>query len=310
MESFKTYLQASGKSQSTIRHYVNHASEFLAWLERDNTTLESATAKEVTGYLNYLQQKGQSNDTRALRLTAINHLFHHEIEQGNRIAHPSKHLKIRGKQQNKLYPVLTRAQLESIYLDYQIPAETDPRSNRNWFKGYLLGKKRNKVILGLMIYQGITTTEIEKIEVPDIDLRSGTLHIKSSRKTNERTLELKPGQIMDIMEYQLQTRPEILRYYTQPTNALFLSIPKSGVTTAKDGFQIWKGLKAELTECYPFFVGFQQLRVSVIVGWLNRFNLREVQYMAGHRFVSSTEKYLLHQVEDLQADIDKFHPMG
>ena len=32
--------------------------------------------------------------------------------------------------------------------------------------------------------------------------------------------------------------------------------------------------------------------------------------MAGHRYVSSTESYFANQMEDLQTDIDKFHPMG
>jgi len=30
--------------------------------------------------------------------------------------------------------------------------------------------------------------------------------------------------------------------------------------------------------------------------------------MAGHRFVSSTERYLVNQTEDLKADIELFHP--
>ena len=310
MQAFKTYLQSEGKSTSTIKHYSNHVTEFLRWLEHDNTLLENATAKEVTSFLSHLQKKGASNATRALRLTAIQHLFDYQIQQEQRTTHPTKHLKIRGQQQNKLYPVLTRAQLESIYLDYQIPAENDPRSNRNWFTTALLGKRRNKVILGLMIYQGLTTAEVEKIELQHLDLRAGTLQILGSRKSNERVLELKSGQIMDLMEYQFQTRVQILGYHQEPTNALFVSLPKSGATTSNDCFQIWKGLKNEIMEQHPFFLNFRQVRVSVIVAWLSLHNLRQVQYMAGHRFVSSTEKYVLQQVEDLQADIDKFHPMG
>ena len=52
----------------------------------------------------------------------------------------------------------------------------------------------------------------------------------------------------------------------------------------------------------------QQLRTSVITQWLKLYNLRQVQYMAGHRYVSSTESYLINDVEDLQDDITKYHP--
>jgi integrase/recombinase XerD len=46
----------------------------------------------------------------------------------------------------------------------------------------------------------------------------------------------------------------------------------------------------------------------VITHWLKNHNLRQVQQMAGHRYISSTEAYLVNQTEDLQADIDQFHP--
>ena len=39
------------------------------------------------------------------------------------------------------------------------------------------------------------------------------------------------------------------------------------------------------------------------------YNLREVQYMSGHKFVSSTEAYLVNDLEDLQEDIAKYHPI-
>jgi len=45
-----------------------------------------------------------------------------------------------------------------------------------------------------------------------------------------------------------------------------------------------------------------------ITHWLKQYNLREVQYMAGHRYVSSTEAYPVNNMEDLRADIDQFYP--
>ena len=57
------------------------------------------------------------------------------------------------------------------------------------------------------------------------------------------------------------------------------------------------------------FTNFKQVRVSVITYWLGMYNLREVQYMAGHKYVSSTESYVVNRLEDLQSDIDKYHPM-
>ncbi|GEM_PF-3189705 len=38
-------------------------------------------------------------------------------------------------------------------------------------------------------------------------------------------------------------------------------------------------------------VNAKQLRASVIVKWLKMYNLRKAQYLAGHRYISSTEAY-------------------
>jgi len=53
----------------------------------------------------------------------------------------------------------------------------------------------------------------------------------------------------------------------------------------------------------------KQIRASVITNWLKNYNLREAQYFAGHRYVSSTENYLINNLEDLQEDINKYHPI-
>jgi len=46
----------------------------------------------------------------------------------------------------------------------------------------------------------------------------------------------------------------------------------------------------------------------VITHWLKLHNLRKVQYMAGHRYISSTESYKANNLDGLKEDIAKFHP--
>jgi len=53
----------------------------------------------------------------------------------------------------------------------------------------------------------------------------------------------------------------------------------------------------------------KQIRASVIVDWLKHYNLRQVQYMAGHRYVSSTERYQANNLENLKSQVEKFHPL-
>lgn len=53
----------------------------------------------------------------------------------------------------------------------------------------------------------------------------------------------------------------------------------------------------------------RQVRASVITYWLKNHNLREVQYMAGHKYVSSTERYQLNNLDTLQKKIEEYHPL-
>lgn len=309
MSSFKAYLQQQGKSRGTVQHYHRYLLDFLAWLDRDNTEAENATAKEVLCYLHHLQTKGQGNSTRGIRLGVLKHFFTWQVEQNQRVDNPIQHLEIRGSKTKKLYPILDRQQLESLYNAYSVPNENDERLNRNWFANYRLSKARNKAILSLLVNQGITTPEVERLTVNDLVLKAGQIFVAGSRKSNERTLELKSNQVIELMDYQYTTRTELLKYQEEETKRLFLPVPSAGQQKANDTLQIWKGLTNEIKSKNNQFINFKQVRTSVITHWLKQYNLREVQYRAGHRYVSSTEGYLVNQVEDLQHDIDRYHPL-
>lgn len=308
MPNFKEYLQSHGKSKSTITHYNSYALDFISFLDGDNTEIENATAKEVLSYLNHLQKKGQENKTRNIRLNVIKQFFTWQIEQGQRTDNPIAHLKIRGSKTQKLYPILSKQGLDEIYNDYEIPTKGHPKAKCNWFAAYKLSKQRNKAILSLLVNQGLTTPEIERVQLIDLKLKEGEIFIQGNRRSNERTLELKSNQIMELMEYQYTTRNELLKYQSTKTNRLFLPVPTAGQQKANETLQIWKGLTKEIKAQNGKFINFKQVRTSVITHWLKTYNLRQVQYMAGHRYISSTEAYLVNQTEDLLQDVDKFHP--
>src|SRR5690554_7768788 len=91
-----------------------------------------------------------------------------------------------------LYQILSKKELESLYHNFELPdSETSIYKNQNWFKASVLASKRNKVILGFMICQGMGTSELSKLTEKDIKLREGKVYIAGSRRSNERTLDRK-----------------------------------------------------------------------------------------------------------------------
>ena len=47
----------------------------------------------------------------------------------------------------------------------------------------------------------------------------------------------------------------------------------------------------------------------MISWWLKNYNLSQVQYLDGHKYVSSTERYQLNNLDKLQERINKSHPL-
>lgn len=309
---FKTYLKRQELSKTTAKMYQYQTMNFINFLDKDNTEPENCTEKEIMLYLAHLQKQGMASETRKLRLIALRHFFNFQIETGKRKNNPTTRIKLQGGQKQKLYPILSPQELQNIYENYTVPKEDDPRSHHNWFTMYKLAKERNKVIIGLLFNQGITTAEVSRITTDSLDLRNGKIDITGGRTGKDRTLELKSSQIMDLMEYQYKTRNELLKYQAQQTKLLFLSTPPSGQTQVKEPstLNIYKRLTEELKEQNPKFINFLQVRASVITYWLKNYNLRQVQYFAGHKRIISTEMYLINDIDDLQKEIDNFHPIG
>ncbi|MEO5996316.1 MAG: hypothetical protein ABIN89_06300 [Chitinophagaceae bacterium] len=52
-----------------------------------------------------------------------------------------------------------------------------------------------------------------------------------------------------------------------------------------------------------------QFKSNVITQWLKQNNLRQVQYMAGHNYISSTQRYQPSNIDELQREVQQHHPM-
>ena len=305
-KDFTTYLLKKGYSSSTTAQHITEANRFLQWTEQQNIDeVETITYNDVLGYVQSLSGKVK-NRTRDLYLRGVKQYFNFLISQNIIAENPAKHIHIQGIKRKTLYNILNRQELDKLYNDYQIPDETkDKNKNQNWFKQSVIVSKRNKVILGMMIYQGMNTLELSRLTTNDIKLREGKIFIEGSRRSNERILKLEAHQVLDIMEYQLKIRAQLLQLNHKETDLFFVSAGISDRFT-----NAVSKLMKKLQSLNKKVTSIKQIRASVITHWLKLYNLREVQYMAGHRFVSSTEGYLINDLDDLQEEITKYHPIN
>ena len=139
---------------------------------------------------------------------------------------------------------------------------------------------------------------------------NATIKIRGSRKSNERILPLNATQIGVLMNYLQNIRNQFLESHDSESEKLFLTLPESSKeeTDSETVMSAFKPLVKQLKSIEPNFLSFKQIRASVITNWLKVHGLRKTQVLAGHRYISSTEKYLVNDLEELTNDIDKLHP--
>ena len=290
MSSFKNYLRKKRYATKTIESNNVMLLDFLTWLDQENMEAENVKHRDLLGYIKYKQKREVQQITIQRYLNAVKLFYAFKISTGTMKNNPVTNLKIQGIKRRKLYHTFTSEELHKIYNSYE---PTD-----------LIGK-RNKVILGIYVYQGIQSAELYKLEVNHLNLRKGEIEIPGTKRSNTRTLQLESHQVLDIYDFVLQTRKEILQISQQETNQLFVS-PKGG----NDQSNFVAALMRDLKRKNKQIQNAQQLRTSVIVKWLKQYNLIEVQHKAGHRFVSSTESFLVNEVEGLQEEVNQYHPLS
>lgn len=294
--TYKNYLISKGFSTSTSESYYKSLLQYIVWAESNQIAAEQSTYNEIIGYVQHLKNKGVKQRTTQLHINALKHYFTWGVRRDLRTDNPTLNINIKGIKRQKLYNIIKKTELEKIYHDYEVE-ELGNNQDQNI-------AKRNKTILGLIIYQGLGTLELNRLEVVDVKLKEGKIYIKSSRRSNERTLKLEAHQILDFMDYTLQVRQCILKETNKATEALFIT--KGTGNRLHNAIQ---KLLQKLKKKHKAIENLQQIRASVITNWLRNYNLREVQYMAGHRYVSSTENYLINDLEDLQEEVNKYHPI-
>jgi len=302
LETFKQYLIAKGYSQSTAKGTLRDVTYFIKWMQINNLEFSILNYNDVTAYLSDMQKRNVTTRTQQSNLINIKHYLNYLV-QADLITHnPVAALLLKNTKRKTVYHIFSPEELESIYKNYQTDIKKHlvaPPQQANE-----LARKRNKVMLGLIIYQGLNAEDLHHVEVKHLQLREGKIHITAKRRSNERVLTLQPNQIFELYDYINDTRKAILQHTKQVTDKLIVAVRTS--SSIQNAIQL---LLSKLREDNPRIKNLDQLRASVITNWLKQYNKRKVQYMAGHRYVSSTEAYEANNIEALQEDVEKYYPV-
>ncbi len=284
--NFNEYRNRKGFSAKTIKVQNSHINCFESWCIHQNINLEKISYNQVLQFIDSERKRSILNQSIVIKINSIRIYFDYLLESELVPQNIIRQIKIRQAAQKVLPEVLSLEQLESIYQSFlSLPKqELRTKTAKNLHK-------RNIVLLGLLVFQGLTSGETAKIESMHINLAEGKIYIPSTRKSNARLLNLQANQILPIKNYIEENKP----------NPYLFLVKKHSDMVCKIVQQVKKN--------HPEIIDSRHIRTSVIMNWLKSNNIRQVQYMTGHKKISSTETYRSQDLMNLTKQLDLFHPL-
>lgn len=328
LEKLTLFFQKKYFAPDTVRTYGNYTGYFLEWLYPQGISIENVTYNHLLQFVGYCKKESKKPQNINTILIAVRHYFD-MLSRSTIGINPATGLHVKGEVKTVPHDLLSTEQLHQLYENYPVYNERT---------------QRNKTMAGLYVYQGITTDELRKLEPRHIYLKEGKIYLPGTNQGHHksgmqpRKLKLRANQILELQEYLLVTRPKILHdlktgiRQTQSTRPvcrsvsagrkpdkinwpiieqqLFISL--NGSENLKPSIRF---LMEDLRKISRSLSGSevkdgQHIRKSVIANWLKEKDIRQVQYMAGHSKISSTEKYRAANLEELEEALKMHHPLS
>lgn len=276
--NFRKYLEQNYTDQTASRYAraVDHLSLHIK--------AEQATHKQI---IDYLFKFDKSN---APTLSALKQYYDYLIDEGIRKDHPCRTISTKRKPKPMQHQELFAVEELELLLKREVR--------------YPVLKNRNKALLSLLIYQGLTPQNIINLRTIDIDLDAGTVYVMATKQLTRRTLELRPNQVLTLLSYINDDRVELIK-----NGNLRLFVTKLGKNLGVDALnRMLRPLQGFYTDKN---LNASTIRQSVITNWINHYNypLEDVQLLAGHRWLSSTVKYKIINRDDKREKINRFFPL-
>src|ERR1041385_7421204 len=165
----KRFLQLEGYSSSTIKYHAGCLARLEKWSEREQMKMEQLGHSDLMAYMKWSYAQGTGKVGMSRYLAAIRTYYDYLVEKGIATENPADYIQLKGLPRRKLYDTFTPLELETLYHRYTttpVKAYFDV-----WQESVTLEYERDKVIVGLVIYQGVSISELMRLECRDVKLR-------------------------------------------------------------------------------------------------------------------------------------------
>ncbi|MBK8152561.1 MAG: phage integrase N-terminal SAM-like domain-containing protein [Saprospiraceae bacterium] len=188
-------------STKSVKRYTRQIEQFKEVL---GNNADQSNYQDILNYIGTLRERKLHPKSLRNHLHSLKIYFRYLVEIKIRKDHPCENLQLKDQINKSILveSLYSKEELEMFYQEFT-------KRNENTIEN-----TKNKIILGLLIYQALTSSEIIELKVSDINLEEGTIKIKGNdQKTKSgnkgRILALKPKQILLIHEYLKTYRKEL-----------------------------------------------------------------------------------------------------
>ena len=281
-QEYVDYLKQQNKSLGTIETYLRDLECYKKWLfDTTGSEFKKLYRENVQDYISYLRNIKKNKKGVSLKAQSINVHISSLIRFNKFLIDIKKQTEIAvtendciAVQKNGINPCkVTQEEIQKFRQDI---LEDNCRSLNNF------ETKRNFCIVTILQYCGIRISECISIEMEDFNLDTTELVIRYGKGGKQRTLYLNDKCISAIKEY-LKVRSENSGKY------LFVTRESIGKDKKMNRTTVNKIFSKHSTKLTP-----HQERH----GWATHgleagiYKINEVQYLAGHTSLSSTQIYL------------------
>jgi integrase/recombinase XerD len=290
---YKERLQALGYAEATIEIYRSGLDRFREYLEGHGVTdLRTVTKAIMLDYKAFVYAGTQALETKALRIRPVKRLFEHLTGNNQLLINPAEGIIETHRRHKKIGPTLTQEEMKKLL--------QQPNMS---FRGGI----RDRAVMEVLYATAVRRNELLSLEVHDVDLRDGVIHVRKGKGNRQRVVPLGKTAAGYLKEYLEKIRPHYGRKNPKERR-LFLT---------NEGKPLTAGALHVSLHHYRKQAGIEKsasphvFRRSCATHMLQQgADIRYIQKLLGHASLATTQQYCKVIPIDIKKTHEETHPNG
>ena len=298
---FKKYLESRNYSEITVKKYSRIVRDFFYYLEDEISKgdLREVTGADILSYQEKITGAGKEKKKRYSATTVkgiiftLRHLFRYLYRNELILANPFDRLTIKINAVSKIRIAIDEEEMNEFLDSIEI-------------KGKL--NIRDRALFEMMYETGLRVSEVSKLDVTDIDLKSGKVFVREGKGRKDRVVPLGRNALEYLKIYIKRSRPLFLKSVkeAEETRALFLTQNGSRISVHNISHTLKKrfkdlGIETNVTP--------HMIRHSFATHMLEHgADIKAVKDILGHSSMETTVIYTHFTVKSLKKLIKMYHP--